>query len=80
MKPVAALPRGMAVLAAAVAEPVQRLFRLPNLLSVEAARAAYSHYDYSGEKARRELGWQPAGLRERWLETMAEERRRARKG
>lgn len=77
MKPLAALPRWMGVLSAAMAEPAQRLFRLPNLLSVEAARAAYSHYDYSGEKARRELGWQPGDVGERWLETMAEERRRA---
>lgn len=76
-KPLAAMPRGMAVLSAAFAEPVQRLFRLPNLLSVEAARAAYGHYVYSGTKARRELGWTPGGLRERWLETLAEERRRA---
>jgi dihydroflavonol-4-reductase len=77
MKQIAAMPKSLAVVSAAIAEPVQRLFGLPNLLSMEAARAAYSYYDYSGEKARRELGWQPRDLRHAWLETLAEERRRA---
>ena len=80
LRPLAGMPRWMAVTAAALAEPVQRALRLPNLLSTEAARAAFCHYDYSGEKARRELGWAPGDLRARWLETMAEERRRAAAG
>lgn len=80
MKQLAALPKSLAVLSAKVAEPAQRWFRLPNLLSVDAARAAYTHYDYSGDKARRELGWQPCDLKEAWLATLAEERRRAGKG
>lgn len=79
MKALATMPRWLAVASAALAEPVQRLLRLPNLLSVEAAQAAYTHYDYSGDKARRELGWRPGELRARWLETMAEERRLAMK-
>lgn len=80
MKQRVVLPRTLAVVSGMVAKPVQRWFCLPNLLSAEAARAAYSHYDYTGAKAMRELDWQPGELRQRWLETLAEERRRAGKG
>lgn len=80
LKPLAALPRPLAILTGAVAEQLQRYLGLPNLLSGEACRAAYTHYLYSGEKAVRELGWKPGDVRERWLETLAEERRRAGKG
>jgi dihydroflavonol-4-reductase len=80
MKQRAVLPRALAVASGMVAEPVQRWLRLPNLLSAEAARGAYSHYDYTGTKAMRELDWRPGDLRQRWLATLAEERRRAGKG
>lgn len=76
-RPLATLPRPLALLSGAIAEPIQRWFRLPNLLSIEAARAAHTHYLYSGEKAMRELGWRPGDVRQRWLETLAQERRRA---
>lgn len=76
-KPLATVPRPLAVLSGAVAEPIQRWLRLPNLLSLDACRAAHTHYLYSGEKAVRELGWAPGDVRQRWLETLAEERRRA---
>lgn len=77
MKQIAALPKSLAVISGALVEPVQRLLHLPNLLSLDAGRAAYSHYNYSGDKARRELDWQPRDLRQAWLETLAEERNRA---
>lgn len=59
MKPRASLPRALAVATGALAGPLEKLLGLPNLLSAEACRAAYADYDYSGEKARRELGWSP---------------------
>ncbi len=77
MKQMAVMPKSLAVFSAMLVEPAQRWLRLPNLLSVEAARGAYTHYDYSGGKAMRELGWQPRDLRQAWLATLAEERRRA---
>lgn len=77
LQPLATLPRPMAVLTGALAEPIQSLFGLPNLLSLEAVRGAHTHYLYSGEKAIRELGWKPGDVGQRWLETLAEERRRA---
>ena len=80
LKAIAAMPGALSVATAALVEPIQRWFRLPSLLSLEAVRAAYCHYDYSGEKARRELDWRPGEQRERWIETLAEERRRARAG
>lgn len=76
-RPLANLPRPLALLSGALAEPVQRLLGLPNLLSLEAVRGAHTHYLYSGEKAMRELGWTPGDVRRRWIETLAEERRRA---
>lgn len=77
MKQIAVMPKALAQLFAALAEPVQRWFGLPNLLSIEAVNGAYCHYDYSGAKARRELGWQPGDTVEQWRATIAEERRRA---
>ena len=77
MRQIAVMPKSLAVFSAMLAEPAQRWLRLPNLLSVEVARGAYTHYDYSGAKAMHELGWQPRDLRQAWLDTLAEERRRA---
>lgn len=77
MKPLMAMPKFVAPLSGAFFETAQRWLRLPNLLSVDAAHAAYSHYRYSDAKARRELGWQRGDIRQQWLETLAEERRRA---
>ena len=79
MRQIAVMPKTLAVFSAMLAEPAQRWLRLPNLLSVEVARGAYTHYDYSGAKAMHELGWQPRDLRQAWLDTLAEERRRASK-
>lgn len=77
MKPLAAVPRSLALPLGAVAGAVQRWFGLPNLLSSDAVRGASAHSEHSGEKARRELGWKPGNLKERWLQPLAEERRRA---
>ncbi len=77
MKQMAVMPKALAVFSGMLAEPAQRWLRLPNLLSAEVARGAHTHYDYSGAKAMRELGWQPRDLRQAWLATLAEERRRA---
>ncbi|MGL4651421.1 MAG: NAD-dependent epimerase/dehydratase family protein, partial [Caldilineaceae bacterium] len=77
MRPWFTLPAWMAVPTGWLFESGQRLFGLPNLLSAEAARAAEAQMNFSGAKARRELGWQPGNLREQWHSTLAEERRRA---
>jgi len=50
------LPKPVAWLFCAVAEPVQRLFGLPLLFSREFLKAGYAHWGSSGAKAERELG------------------------
>lgn len=77
MKPWATMPPWMSKISGAAFERVQRALGSPNLLSVEAATMAEYTYDYSGDKARRELGWQPGDIVEQWLATLEEERRRA---
>jgi len=50
------LPRPLAWLTCALAEPIQRLLGLPAALNREFLAAAYEHWAYSGAKAERELG------------------------
>jgi len=50
------MPRPVAHIFCALAEPVQRLLGLPMVLNREFVHAAHSHWAYSGAKAERELG------------------------
>ena len=50
------LPKPVAWLFCAAAEPVQRLFGLPPLFSREFLKAGSAHWGYSGARAERELG------------------------
>ena len=77
MKRMATMPVWMADFSGVVGERVQRWFGLPNLLSLDATRAAEQSYRFSGAKAKRELEWRPGDVNQQWLETLAEERRRA---
>jgi dihydroflavonol-4-reductase len=56
-------------------EPLQRLIGLPAFMSRETAVAAGLNYNYSSEKAKRELGWAPRPARQVWPEIMKVERR-----
>lgn len=61
------------------AEPVERWLRLPITFSAEMAQGATSHYFFSGAKAERDLGIRFRDVRRIFLDTLAEERRRAHK-
>jgi nucleoside-diphosphate-sugar epimerase len=54
-------------------EPLQRWIGLPAFISREAVASTAINYDYSSEKAIRELGWSPRSARQTWLETMEAE-------
>jgi nucleoside-diphosphate-sugar epimerase len=68
------LPTGVAKVLFWPLEPFQRWMGLPAFISRETAVAAGVNYNFSSEKARRELGWAPRPARQTWLETMEAER------
>ncbi len=70
------LPRWLALRLCAIAEPVQRVLRLPVLFSKELARSAYLDMQYSGAKAARELGIKLRPPRQVWRDTLNSERKR----
>lgn len=61
-------------------EPVERWLGLPITFSAEMARSVTYHYYFSGAKAERELGVKFRDVRQTFLDTLAEERRRAGRG
>jgi dihydroflavonol-4-reductase len=77
-KPFLWLPRPLALLTGALAEPVLRLAGLPAFLSREAVSASYVSFRFSSAKAQRELGVVFRDPRRAWLDTLAAERDAAR--
>ncbi len=55
-------------------ELLQRLIGLPAFISRETAVSAGLNYNFSSEKAHRELGWSPRPARQVWPEIMRAER------
>ncbi len=74
-RPVAWLPAGLASVLFAPLEPLQRMLGLPAFISRETVRAAATNWHYSGEKAKRELGWSHRTAEEMWLSALDGERR-----
>lgn len=68
-----ALPRPLAAAACAVAEPVQRLFGWPVVLSREVLATGCEDYLYSGAKAERELGIRCRDPDSAWRDTLTAE-------
>ncbi len=67
------LPAPLAAPMFALLEPIQRMVGLPAVLSRETARTAATNMHYSGEKAKRELGWKHCSAEEMWLRTIDRE-------
>jgi dihydroflavonol-4-reductase len=61
------LPAGLAALLFIPLEPLQRMLGLPALLSRETVRAGATNWNYSSEKAKRELGWTHCSAEAMWL-------------
>ena len=61
------LPDGLAALFFAPLEPLQRMLGLPAFLSRETVRAAATNWNYSSEKAKRELGWTHCSAEAMWF-------------
>jgi dihydroflavonol-4-reductase len=55
-------------------KPLQRFIGLPAFTSRETVLSTEMNYNFSSDKARRELGWAPRTARQAWLDTMAAER------
>jgi hypothetical protein len=74
LKPRFWLPRPLALLNGAIAEPLLRLLGQPAFFSRESVRATYANYRYSTAKAEQELGARFRGMEQLWQETLAAER------
>ena len=67
------LPVKLAVVMFATLEPFQRMVGLPAFLSRDTVRTVASNFNYSSEKAKRELGWTHRSGEELWLGTIDSE-------
>ena len=68
------VPGWLAVGLFASVEPLERAAGLPAFISRETARAGGAHFNFSSEKAKRDLGWTHRSAREMWLDTIDRER------
>jgi len=66
------LPAGLAGLLCAPLEPLQRMVGLPAFVSRETVRTSAS-FNYSSQKAQRELGWTHRSTQAAWLDIIDEE-------
>lgn len=74
------LPRTIGAASCAMLEPMQRWLDLPNIFSSEVFTTGSLNWCYSGAKAERELGARFRDPRQAWLDTLEEERQRAKAG
>jgi len=51
-------------------EPLQRMAGLPAFMSRETVRGGTTNFNYSSEKAKRELGWKHRSAQEMWFNTI----------
>jgi len=70
------LPRWLAVRLCAIAQPFQRLFRLPRVFSADLARSAFMDLRFSGAKAMDHLEVNFRPPRQVWRDTLKVERNR----
>jgi hypothetical protein len=70
------LPKPLAVAQGILVEPVLRLLGIPAFISREVVASAYVSFRYSSEKAKRELGWNPRGAAQAWIDTLRAEKSR----
>ncbi len=74
IKPFIWLPRWLALLNGALAEPLLRLLGLPAFISREVITSSYACFRYSSAKAEKELGATFRSAEQTWLDTLAGER------
>lgn len=74
IKPFLWMPRWLALLNGALAEPILRLLGLPAFLSREVVTSSYACFRYSSAKAEKELGAVFRSAEQAWLDTLAGER------
>ncbi len=67
------LPVRLAAVLFAPLEPLQRLLGLPAFMSRETVRAGATIWNFSGEKAKRELGWTHCSAEDVWFTAIDEE-------
>lgn len=69
-RPVVWLPAWLAAALCAPLEPLQRMLGLPAFISRETVRTSAIDWNYSAEKARRELGWTCRAAEQMWPEIL----------
>lgn len=70
------LPRAIGEIGCGLMEPLQRLLRLPNVVSREVFTIGSINWCYSGAKAERELEMRFRSAQQAWLDTLEAERQR----
>jgi dihydroflavonol-4-reductase len=64
------IPNGLALLIFAPMAPLLRMVRLPAFVSADTVKAGSISYNFSGEKAQRELGWSYRPVAQMWQDTI----------
>ena len=64
------LPSGLMAASFWPMEPLQRIAGLPAFMSRETTWGARTNFNYSSEKAQKELGWTPMNAEQMWLKTI----------
>jgi nucleoside-diphosphate-sugar epimerase len=70
------LPKPLAVMQGRLIEPILHLLGVSAFISREVVEGSFVSYQYSSEKAKRELGWQPRSVEQAWIDTLRAEKAR----
>jgi dihydroflavonol-4-reductase len=73
------LPKPLALAQGMIAEIFLRLIGASAFISREAVESSYVSFRFSGEKAKRELGWTPRDAKQAWMDTLRGEKIKSKK-
>ncbi len=68
------MPKPIAMAFCSICEPIQHMFKLPNVFTREFADAGFGNWKFTAEKAERELGMKFRSLEQAFLDTIEAER------
>jgi dihydroflavonol-4-reductase len=68
------LPKPIALAQGIIAENFLRLVGVSAFISREGVESSYVSFRFSGEKAKRELGWNPRTAKQAWVDTLRGEK------
>jgi nucleoside-diphosphate-sugar epimerase len=68
------LPKPLALVQGMLVEPILHLLGVSAFISREVVEGSFVSYQFSSEKAKRELGWQPRTVEQAWIDTLRAEK------